>query len=84
MDRRCESIIRLMNSVSKHGIHKYANCEPKIKSFELHSIWKENLNEFEPLLTRLSVFHYTLNCTALLASEIVEECNAAVSLRVSR
>lgn len=61
MDRRCESIIRLMNSVSEQRIHKYgdANCERRIKFFELHSICKANLNEFEPLLMRLSVFHYT-------------------------
>ena len=29
------------------------------KLFELHSICKSNMNEFEPLLMRLSVFHYT-------------------------
>lgn len=61
MDKRCESIIQLMNSVSKHGIHKYgdANCERRIKFFELYLISKANVKEFEPLLMRLSVFHYT-------------------------
>lgn len=62
MDRWCESIIRLMNSLSKQGIHKYgnANYEPRIKFFELHLPCKVNINEFEPLLMRLSVFHYTV------------------------
>lgn len=85
MDRRCGPSIRLMNSVSKQGIHKYgdANCERKTfrTTFDLQVkyewIWAI-VDAF------IGISLYMLNCTALLASEMVEKCNAAVSWWISR